>query len=70
MTLLDGEFAVYLCAMRSVNTVTCGGLQYWTCACQDSCNTRGTSVVHNSVSEAARKLCIFTVAWAARKRCI
>ena len=68
MTLLDSESAVYLCAlMRLVDTVTCGGQQYWTCACQDSCNTRDTGVVHNSVCQAARKPCIFTDAWTARK---
>ena len=50
MTLLDSESAVYLCAMlRLVDTVTCGGQQYWTCACQYSYNTRDTGVVHNSV---------------------
>ena len=71
MTLLDGESAVYLCAMmRLVNTVNFGGQQYWTYACQDSCNTRDTGVVHNSVSQAARKPCKFTIAWAGRKRCI
>ena len=71
MTLLDSESAVYLCAMmRLVNTVICDGQQYWTCACQDSCNTRNTGVVHNSMSQAAHKPCIFTDAWTARKPCI
>ena len=71
MTLLDSESAVYLCAMmRLADTVTCGGQQYWTCACQDSCNTCNTGVVHNSMSQAARKPCIFTDAWTARKPCI
>ena len=53
---------VFLCAMmRSVNTVTCGGLQHWTCASRDSCDTRDTGVVYNSVSEAARKPCVFVL---------
>ena len=51
--------------MRSVNTVTCGGLQYWSFASQDLCDTRDTGV-----SQAAQAMCICTVAWAARKPCI
>ena len=30
--------------MRSVKTVTCDGLQYWSCASQDLCDTRDTGV--------------------------
>ena len=57
---------VFLCAMmHSVKTVTCGGLQYWSCASQDLCDTRDTGV-----SQAAQAVCICTVAWVARKPCI
>ena len=57
---------MFLCAMmRSVNTVTCGGLQYRSCASQDLCDTRDTGV-----SQASQAVCICTVAWAARKPCI
>ena len=46
--------------MRLVNADTSGGLQYyWTCADQDLCYLRDTGDVYNSVSQAARKPCIF-----------
>ena len=51
--------------MRSVNTVTCGSLQYWSFASQDLCDKRDTGV-----NQAAQAVCICTVAGAARKPCI